>query len=245
MPADLWPIVAAPFVGSFLGVLICDLPAGRLVGIRRSACETCGHRLGPTEMLPIVSFLLQRGRCRHCGDRIAGRHLAVELAAIGVAMWAGSALTDAAALWAACVLGWALLALGWIDWEHMRLPDALTLPLLLAGLVATWALEPDALFDHAMAAVAGYAAFRLLETGYRVLRGRDGLGQGDAKLAAAAGAWAGLTALPIIVFGAALAGLCLALVALLRGKRLGAATAMPFGPPLALALWVVWLYGLA
>ncbi len=246
-PWPIWlaPLLLAPFVGSFLGVLIRDLPAGRLVGLRRSACETCGHRLGPADLFPIVSFLLQRGRCRHCGDRIAGRHLAVELGAIGVAVWAGSALTDAATLWAGCVLGWTLLALGWIDWEHLRLPDALTLPLLLAGLAATWALQPDALFDHALAAAAGYAAFRLLQIGYRVLRGREGLGQGDAKLAAAAGAWAGLAALPIIVFGAALAGLCVALVAPLRGGRLGAAKALPFGPPLALALWVAWLYGLA
>jgi leader peptidase (prepilin peptidase)/N-methyltransferase len=247
---DLWPIwlpplVLAPFVGSFLGVLIRDLPAGRMGAIRRSACETCGHRLGPAELLPIVSFMLQGGRCRHCGDRIAGRHLAVELGAVGVAVWAASALPDAATLWAGCLLGWTLLALGWIDWEHMRLPDVLTLPLLLAGLVATWALEPDALIDHAIAAVAGYAAFRLLEIGYRALRGRDGLGQGDAKLAAAAGAWAGLAALPIIVFGAALVGLCIALVVQLRGGRVGAATALPFGPALALALWVVWLYGLA
>jgi leader peptidase (prepilin peptidase)/N-methyltransferase len=96
-----------------------------------------------------------------------------------------------------------------------------------------------------MAAVAGYAAFRLLEIGYRALRGRDGLGQGDAKLAAAAGAWAGLAALPLVVFGAALAGLCIGLLARWRGERIGAATALPFGPALALALWVVWLYGLA
>jgi leader peptidase (prepilin peptidase)/N-methyltransferase len=246
-PWPIWlpPLLLAPFVGSFLGVLIRDLPARRMTAIRRSACETCGHRLGLAELFPIVSFLLQRGRCRHCGERIAGRHLAVELGAVGVAVWAASVLGDAATLWAGCLLGWILLALGWIDWEHMRLPDSLTLPLLLVGLAATWALEPDALTDHAIAAVAGYAAFRLLEFGYRALRGRDGLGQGDAKLAAAAGGWAGLAALPIIVFGAALMGLCIALAAQLRGQRVGPATALPFGPALALALWVVWLYGLA
>ena len=192
-PIPLWlpPLILAPFVGSFLGVLIRSLPEGRPVALRRSACEACGQALGPIELLPIVSFVVLRGRCRHCGAPIARMHLAVELAALGVAAWAASVLADAPTLWAGCVLGWTLLALGWIDWTHMVLPDALTLPLVLAGLGVTWRLEPEALTDHAAAAIAGYVAFRLLELGYRRLRGRDGLGQGDAKLAAACGAWVG------------------------------------------------------
>ncbi len=81
-----------------------------------------------------------------------------------------------------------MLALGWIDWDNMVLPDVLTL-LLLLGLVATWILAPASLADHVAAAIAGYPAFRALEICYRRLRGRDGLGQGDAKLLAAAGAY--------------------------------------------------------
>ena len=244
-PIPLWlpPLILAPFVGSFLGVLIRSLPEGRPVALRRSACEACGQALGPIELLPIVSFVVLRGRCRHCGAPIARMHLAVELAALGVAAWAASVLADAPTLWAGCVLGWTLLALGWIDWTHMVLPDALTLPLVLAGLGVTWRLEPEALTDHAAAAIAGYVAFRLLELGYRRLRGRDGLGQGDAKLAAACGAWVGLAALPWVVVGGAVAGLGAALMLQLRGRQVGAATALPFGPALALALWVVWLYG--
>ncbi len=193
-------------------------------------------------MIPLVSFVVQRGRCRRCGARIAPMHVAVELAAIGVAAWAACVLPGDATLWLGCLLGWTLLALGWIDWRTMLLPDLLTLPLLLAGLGAAWLLEPDALADRAAAAVLGYLAFRAIEVGYRKLRGRDGLGQGDAKLLAAAGAWTGLAALPLIVFSAAVAGLCVALVGHLRGARIGAATAVPFGPALALALWLVWLY---
>jgi leader peptidase (prepilin peptidase)/N-methyltransferase len=248
LPPDTWPtclppLIVAPFIGSFLGVLIRGLPAGRPVVARRSACESCGHVLGPGEMVPIVSFVAQRGRCRHCGAQIAPMHLAVELAALGVAAWALTALPDASTLWAGCALGWTLLALGWIDWQHMILPDVLTLPLVLMGLAATWLLDPDAIADHACAAVLGYLAFRALEIGYRRLRGRDGLGQGDAKLLAAAGAWVGLGALPMVIFGGAVAGLGAALLLRLRGARVGAGTALPFGPPLALALWVVWLYG--
>jgi leader peptidase (prepilin peptidase)/N-methyltransferase len=246
MPMDwpyawLAPLVAAPFAGSFLGVLIRRLPSGRAVALARSACESCNTPLAAIDMIPLASFLAQRGRCRRCGARIAPMHLAVELAAFGVALWAACVLPDAGAIWLGCLLGWTLLAAGWIDWEHMILPDMLTLPLVVAGLAATWLLEPEALAAHAIAAIAGYVSFRALAIVYRALRGRDGLGEGDAKLLAAAGAWTG-AALPLVVFVAALAGLCLALAGAVRGQRIGAATAVPFGPPLALALWLVWLY---
>jgi leader peptidase (prepilin peptidase)/N-methyltransferase len=241
-PAWLAPLFVAPFVGSFLGVLVRGLPAGRPVVFRRSVCESCGCVLDPVALLPVVSYLLQRGRCRQCAARIAPMHLAIELAAIGVTGWATWAVPDTTTLWIGCLLGWTLLALGWIDWENMVLPDVLTLPLLLLGLTATWILAPALLADHLGAAVAGYLAFRALEIGYRKLRGRDGLGQGDAKLLAAAGAWVGLQALPLVVLGGALAGLCAALFMRLRGAHISATTALPFGPGLALALWVVWLY---
>jgi len=239
----LWwmPVLAAPFVGSLLGVLVRRLPAGQPVGLARSACESCGRPLGPAELLPVVSYLALRGRCRSCGARIAPMHLAIELAAVAVAVWTAS-MDSGAALWAGCVLGWALLALAWIDHAAFWLPDALTLPLLLAGLAATWWLQPWALTDHAIGAAAGYSLFRLVSWGYRRLRGRDGLGEGDAKLLAAAGAWLGWQALPLVLIGAAVAGLLWAMVAMARGQRLTGTTALPFGPPLAVATWVVWLY---
>ena len=177
-------------------------------------------------------------------------HLAIELAAIGIACWAAWALPDATTLWVGCLLGWTLLALGWIDWEHMVLPDVLTLPLLLLGLVATWIIAPALLADHALvdhlgAAVAGYLAFRALEIGYRRLRGRDGLGQGDAKLLAAAGAcrWPGEAAARWSCWVGHFRGSAL-LFMRLRGTCVSATTALPFGPGLALALWIVWLYGI-
>jgi len=239
----LWwmPVLAAPFVGSLLGVLVRRLPAGQPVGLARSACESCGRTLSPAELLPVMSYLALRGRCRSCRARIAPMHLAIELAAVAVAVWAAS-VDSGDALWAGCALGWALLALAWIDVAEFWLPDALTLPLLLAGLAATWWLQPWALTDHAIGAAVGYSLFRLVSWGYRRLRGRDGLGEGDAKLLAAAGAWLGWEALPLVLIGAAVAGLLWAVVAMARGQRMTGATALPFGPPLAAATWVVWLY---
>ena len=148
------------------------------------------------------------------------------------------------ALWANCALGWSLLALAWIDLDQLRLPDALTLPLVVVGLVVTWTLDPDAATDHAAAAALAYLTFRGVALGYRLLRGREGLGQGDAKLLAASGAWVGLPGLPSVILGAALIALAATLMQRLW-RRTAADTPIPFGPYLALATWLVRLYGVA
>jgi leader peptidase (prepilin peptidase)/N-methyltransferase len=237
-------VLIAPIIGSFLGVLIRRLPAGAPMAFARSRCESCGRALTPRELVPIWSYLWQRGRCRTCQEPIAPFHLTIELAAIAVAIWAALLGPDTPAeLWADCLLGWTLLALAWIDWQHMRLPDVLTLPLLLAGLAATGLVEPDALTDHALGAALGWAGLRGLGAAYRGLRGYSGLGAGDAKLLAAGGAWLGWQALPIVLLLAALGGLSYAIVLRLRGDRLGWTSRLAFGPWLALGIWLVRLYG--
>ena len=242
LPDWLPPLLAAPFVGSLLGVLVRRLPRGLPVALDRSRCESCGHALGPAELVPLASYAVLRGRCRHCGAAISPFHPLIELAALLVAIWAATSAPDAGLLWADCVLGWTLLALGWIDWETMVLPDALTLPLILAGLGAALLLAPDRAALHAAGAALGWLGFRAVALAYRALRGRDGLGEGDAKLLAAAGAWVGPTALPLVVFLGALLGIALTL-ARSAGSGLRRETAVPFGPSLALAVWLVRLYG--
>ncbi len=238
----LWPVLAAPLVGSFMGVLIARLPHGegawRGVATGRSACPACGHALGVPDLVPIASFLVLRGRCRFCKTPIPRYHLLVELAALAVALWAVAAGERGALLWAGCTLGWTLLTLGWIDAICLRLPDALTLPLIVAGLSEAAWLEPDMLAGRVIGAVAGYAGFRALAWTYRRLRGREGLGQGDAKLLAAGGAWVGGLLLPDVLLGAALAGLVWAL----RRGWPDAGERVPFGPFLAGGIWLVWLY---
>ncbi len=161
-----------------------------------------------------------------------------------VAAWAASVDTDIRWMAFSCVLGWTLLALGWIDWRTFRLPDVLTLPLLAVGLAAAAIDSQASLISGVIGALAGYGALSAVNAGYRRLRGRDGLGRGDAKLLAAGGAWLGWQALPWVVLFAALLGLLLAALQRARGARLTAETALPFGPPLALAIWIVWMYGL-
>ena len=241
MPSWTLPVVLSPFIGSFVAVLIRRLPAEQAVALSRSRCEACGHVLGPLDLIPLVSAALLRMRCRWCGVRFSFAHVAVELACLTIAVCAVSLGSDSLLVWSGCVLAWSLLALAWIDWEHLLLPDALTLPLLLAGLVATLLSDSAAITDHAAAATAGYIAFRIIEVSYRRLRGHDGLGQGDARLLAAGGAWVGLTALPSLVFTAALCGLALAAGLRIAGRLIDRGTAIPFGPPLCLAILVTWM----
>lgn len=239
----VWPLVAGPFVGSFLGVLIRRLPAGRTVALSRSACDQCGTTLAAHDLVPLLSFAALRGRCRRCRAAIAPFYWQVEAASVLVPLSSLLAGLGGPYLWAVCFAGWSLLALAWIDAETMLLPDALTLPLIPAGLLAAAWLEPDLLTDHAIAAAAGFAMLRGLGLAYRWLRGRDGLGEGDAKLLAALGAWVGLAGLPFVLLGAALTGLLWALLLHLRGDAVTATTALPFGPFLALAGWAVLLFG--
>lgn len=237
----IWPLLAAPLVGSFLGVLITRLPQGRPVAVGRSACEACGTTLKAWDMVPLLSYAALRGRCRACGAGIAPFHWHVELAALLIPASAALAGLAGPALWLACGLGWTLLALAWIDCSTMLLPDVLTLPLIPAGLLAAWWLDPAGLTDHAIAAALGYAVLAGVAFGYRWLRGRDGLGGGDPKLLAALGAWVGVAALPSVLLGAALAGLAWAGLLRLRGTALTGSTALPFGPFLALSGWLVLL----
>lgn len=237
-----WTIIlAAPIIGSWLGVLICRLPRGQPVAWARSACPHCRHVLAPADMLPLASFLWLRGRCRHCRAPIGWFHPAIELASLAIALAAVCALGGGVPGWASAALGWALLAAAWIDAETFRLPDAITLPLIPAGLLVTWLEQPGALYNHAAAAAAGYIGFRLIDALYHALRHRHGLGQGDAKLLAAAGAWLGLAALPYVVFTAALAGIAITLLSTRSSPQ--PEQRIAFGPALALSFFLWRLLG--
>lgn len=149
----------------------------------------------------------------------------------------------AAVLAASAGLGAALIALSVIDARTMRLPDAITLPLIAAGLLLAVALGWDDPLWRIAAAAAGFLTLYALAVLYEALRGRAGLGLGDAKLFAAAGAWLGLEGLaPVMLWASAIALLAIVIAAALR-RPVSAATRIPFGPFLALGFWLVWLYG--
>ncbi len=240
--AWIWPLIAAPFAGSFLGVLVLRMPVGRPVAFARSACAHCHETLGPAELIPLASWAALGGRCRHCDARLGLFYPGIELAATAVAVWAIMALPPAL-VWPGCALGWTMLAASLIDFRHLILPDSLVLPLVPAGIALHALIVPDHWPDHVIGAAAGFLGFALIRQIYGRLRGREGLGLGDVKLLAAAGAWVGWVGLPSVVFLAAAFVLTGLAAGRLVGRAVDRTAEIPFGPALALAVWLVWLYG--
>jgi leader peptidase (prepilin peptidase)/N-methyltransferase len=235
-------IIIAPFVGSFLGVVSERLPAGRPIIFGRSACDHCCETLTARDLIPLVSYLARRGWCSCGRARLNWFHPGIELAALAVALSAATVLSGWL-LWAGLGLGWTLLTLAVIDCRELVLPDTITLPLIPTGLVVAWAIDPGLLLGHALGALAGFASLAAIASVYHWARGREGLGLGDAKLLAAAGAWLGWQALPSVVLIAATSGLAVALATALGGGKLAWTSQITFGPHLALAFWLVWLCG--
>ena len=182
------------------------------------------------------------GACRSCGHALSWSYPAIELAALAIAAWS-LATAPGWLAWASAALGWSLLALAVIDIRHLILPDEITLPLIPAGLALAWALDPARLAHHAAGAVAGFVFIVVLRWAYARLRGREGIGLGDAKLLAAAGAWVSWQGLPGVVLVAAVLALAGHVIWIaLRGRRV-LTREFPFGPYLAAGLWLTWLYG--
>lgn len=235
-------LLVAPVFGSFLGLLIVRLPKGEPVVAGRSRCPSCGATLAARDLVPLASWLANRGRCRQCGAAVSRLYPGVEIAALAVAAWSIAVLPGWLA-WAGAGFGWALLALAVIDARHFLLPDALTLPLIPAGLAVAWLAQPAAIADHLIGGLAGAAFFACVAWIYRRVRNRDGLGWGDVKLLAALGCWAGWQGLPSILLFAAFTGFVWVLTLRLTGRHLTASSHLPFGPFLCWAGWLVWLYG--
>lgn len=208
----------------------------------RSLCPRCETAIVWHDNLPLIGWLKRRGRCASCAGRISVQYPLIELtgAVLACAVVALHGITFSALwLYAACMT---LLALAIIDLRTQLLPDALTLPLLWAGLAYQLLFSPLMLPSAVIGAMLGYGVLWSFATLFRLISGRDGMGYGDFKLFAALGAWLGWQALPLVMAIAAgagaLCGLALqALVPRLRGQPL------PFGPWLAIAGWLALLAG--
>ena len=234
----LAPVVAAPFIGSFLGLVVRRLPVGGRIVSGRSCCAACGKTLSPVELIPVISWLVQGGKCRACRAALGVFYPAIELSAATIAVVAVLLTDGPASAWLGCGLGWTLLTLSWIDAETMLLPDVLTLPLVLAGLVSSIPGGSGAMLASGLGAVLGFGLIWTVASVYAVLAKRPGLGEGDLKLFAATGAWLGWQALPLVIFASSILGIIGALVAMCLGKTMTRETRIPFGPFIAAATWL-------
>ncbi len=239
---SLASVLIAPAIGSFIGLVVARSGSGRSLVFGGSRCDHCGQRLSARDLVPLLSWALSGGKSRCCKRPLTPLYPAVELAALAIAVWALATVSGPIAI-ASLALGWTLLALSLIDLKSMRLPDGGTLPLILAGLALSAIGETGPIWLHLLGAALGYAALAGLGLAYELLRGEPGLGLGDAKLLAAAGAWVGVQALPSVMLIACVCGLVMAAVLARRDRELGWRSAIPFGPALAIGFWITWLYG--
>lgn len=229
-------------LGSFVNVVITRLPRGESL-LGRSRCPLCRQPLPWSDNLPLVSYFRLRGRCRFCQAPIPWRYPAVELAGalLAVALWArfpGDRMLLAYGPFTA-----ALLALTVIDLEHRLLPDVITLPGVLLGLILSLFLPRPPFGEAVLGAAAGAALFQGVAWIYQKLARRQGLGGGDVKLLAMIGAFLGVRSLPGVILVSAALG-SLAGLALARQSGQGRHTPIPYGPFLAAAAWLYLFAGL-
>jgi leader peptidase (prepilin peptidase)/N-methyltransferase len=215
-------------------------PEGRTLG-GRSACDGCGKALTAWELVPLLSFARQRGRCRACRDFIHPIHPTCELLGLAIGVSAGLVAAGWAAV-AGAVFGWLLLALGAVDARAFWLPDRLTLTLAVTGLLVGLAdIVPPPLAARLIGGVAGFVALAAVRLGYRWWRRREGLGGGDPKLFGAIGLWLGWEALPIVMLVACGLGLGFALGWRMAGRAVRGDTRLPLGTLLAAGGYATWL----
>jgi len=216
-------------------------PAYNLV-IPRSACPACGQRITALQNIPVISWLLLRGKCAACKAPISLRYPVIEILAgllAAYAIWQFGATPRGIA---ACVLLWTLLALTMIDVDTQLLPDDLTLPLLWAGLIVNlWGLFAP-IQDAVIGAVGGYLSLWTVYWLFKLIRGKEGMGHGDFKLLAAMGAWLGWQVLPVIVLLSSVVGAVIG-IALIVFKGRDNNLPLAFGPYLAIAGGIALFFG--
>ncbi len=252
-------------VGSFLNVVIHRLPlmmesrwrtdccellelaqepadAKLTLSTPNSHCPQCKAAIRAWQNIPVVSYLLLRGKCAQCGVAISPRYPLVELTTGLLTLSLMLQFPASAALLGAMLLTWCLVALTMIDVDHQLLPDDITLPLIWLGLLFNIGGTYVTLTDAVIGAMAGYLTLWSVYWLFKLLTGKDGMGYGDFKLLAALGAWLGWQALPSIILLSSVVGAAVG-IALMFFKRRGKDVPIPFGPYLAAAGWIALMWG--
>jgi leader peptidase (prepilin peptidase)/N-methyltransferase len=263
-PIAPWPQGGLPLIvgilcfaalGSLLGAAAARLAAsieekpiyrGRSFWTGRSICPACGTPLSARDLVPVVSWIVLQGRCRLCRAPIAADYALIEAGSMLAFLASLATQPTALRVLAVGILGAALAGLAVVDLRHQLLPDALSLPLIPLGLAVGWAgaVWPFASgFDGVLGACFGAGLLWLVRAVHRRARGIEGIGLGDVKLMAVAGAWTGWQGLGTVLLVAALG--TLAAVALMRfaGRPTGARARIPFGPGLAAGCFATVLFG--
>lgn len=266
----LFPLMAAVFglvIGSFLNVVIYRLPRMMenewrqecadsfpeyniappteklTLSVPRSTCQKCNTQIRIRDNVPVLSWLLLRGKCHACGTAISARYPLIELLTAGLSFAVANHFGFSYFSVALLCFTFVLIAATFIDFDTLLLPDQLTLPLMWAGIaLSLFEISPVSLTDSVIGAMAGYLCLWSVYYLFKLLTGKEGMGFGDFKLLAALGAWLGWQSLPIIILMSSLVGVVFGVIQL-RLQKKGIEQAFPFGPYLAIAGWVTLLFG--
>ena len=245
----IWLILFGACVGSFTNVVVWRLPRRESVVHPGSHCPKCGHAVRWHDNVPVLSWLLLAGRCRDCNASISWRYPLVEL--ISALLWlstllvssgGGGGLEPSLQPWIGLPFIGLLLPLVLIDLDHMWLPESLCRWGVLLGLMMSVSGGVPLLADHLIGAALSLTALEAVSAIAERLMGQPALGLGDAKLAAFGGAWIGLHGIAIAMAIAVFSGAMVGSIGRLTG-RLKPRQAFPFGPFIALGIWLVWLMG--
>lgn len=227
-------------LGSFGNVLAHRLPREQQVVRGRSQCPTCGHQIAWYDNLPVLSWLLLRGRCRHCRGSISWRYPMLEVLTAGIAIGCLWLVSDLGQAIATFVFLYLLLLIGWIDWDHMIIPHSLSVTGIVVGLAASFFAGPG-LGASILGILVGGGLVLALSEGYRLARGEAGMGGGDVMLMAMIGAFLGPWAAAAVLGVGALLG---TIFVVIKGRgRVQGTAKLPFGTFLAAGAALVLIWG--
>ena len=217
-------------------------PATYNLILPHSHCPKCKTEIKPWQNIPVISYLLLRGRCGNCKEPISLRYPAIELLTAGLSMLVAWQMGFGLATAGMLVLTWVLVCLSMIDADTQLLPDIIVLPLLWLGLILnSFGVYTD-LNTALWGAVAGYLSLWSVYWLFKLVTGKEGMGYGDFKLLAMLGAWGGWQVLPLTILLSSLVGAVLGLI-ILKARGANNSTPLPFGPYLAIAGWIALIWG--
>lgn len=212
------------------------------LSVPRSTCPNCNHKIIAVENIPVVSFLFLKGKCSDCKIKISPRYPLIELLtgvlSLAVAFQFGVTWQVIAAL----ILTWSLIALTFIDFDTMLLPDSIVLPVLWLGLFCNNLMLFTDLQSAFIGALAGYLSLWSIYWAFKLITGKEGMGYGDFKLFALIGAWLGWQYLPLTILLSSVVGAVIG-IALMINRNKDTTMAIPFGPYLAIAGWIALMWG--
>jgi len=238
----IFAFIFGAVVGSFLNVCICRLPKSESVVFPPSHCPTCDYRIPWYDNVPIISYLILRGKCRSCKARISIQYPLVELVTALLTLFLFMRFGPTFVFLVLFLFCSAMVVVTFIDLEHQIIPDVISLPGIVAGFIFSFFIPQIGWLNSLIGIVVGGGSLWLVASGYELLTKKEGMGGGDIKLLAMMGAFFGWKAIPFIIFVSSLVGSVIGVTVMLIRKK-DAKLAIPFGPFLALGAVLYIFFG--